>query len=422
MTPPAWLTRRVVAWSLYDVASSTYATFVPTFFGLYFTTVVAAGHPAGQAMWGAIAALALVLSAAFAPFVGAWTDRHGRTLSAIALATAACVGAIAAMAGGAPGRVVAMAAAFVVAQLGYALATTLYDSLLVRVSPSAERGRASGFGWAVGFLGGIAALLVAVALMQGVPPPAQVERLGLAFFACALVFAAFALPALLALRRLLARERPDGGRPAGGTFAAVVTTLRHWRRQPAVFRFLLGYYLVNDVIVTLALVVVIVMRARFGLDVEGLLWLAILYNAIALPSTFLAGIAADRRGPRNAILAMTALLAGSVVLLAFGSGRATPAIVIVLLGFVLGSLQAVCRAWLAQLADPRQAAEIFGFNAVAGRLSAALGPLLFGAIAAGSGSETLALLSLLPFLAAGAWVMSTVPDPGRRARESAVAG
>jgi len=419
MATPTWLTRRVVGWSLYDLASSTYAGLVPVFFGVFFTTFVAAGAPAAQALWGAIAALGLVLSAVVAPFVGAWTDRHGYKVAAIAIASAACVLATLAMATGAPGRVLAMAVAFVAGQLGYALATTLYDSLLVRVAPRGERGRVSGFGWAMGFVGGIAALLVAIALMRGMPPAAQVEHLGVAFLACGVLFAMLALPGLAGLRQLAAHDRPAAAPGGASAFAAVFETLRHWRRQPAVFRFLLAYYLLNDVIVTLAVFIVIVMRARFGLAIDGLLWLAVLYNAIALPCTLFFGHASDRFGPRATIYAMAAILAASILLLAFGTGRATPAIVVILLGFVLGSLQAVCRSYLAQLVDPRQSAEIFGFNAIAGRLSAAVGPILFGVIASASGSETLALMSLLPFLAAGVWVISTVREPRARAPAAA---
>jgi MFS-type transporter involved in bile tolerance (Atg22 family) len=54
---------------------------------------------------------------------------------------------------------------------------------------------------------------------------------------------------------------------------------------------------------------------------------------------------------------------------------------------------------------------MFGFNAVAGRLSASLGPALFGAIAAATGSQAAALVSLLAFLAAAAALFSSLRMP-----------
>jgi MFS-type transporter involved in bile tolerance (Atg22 family) len=44
--------------------------------------------------------------------------------------------------------------------------------------------------------------------------------------------------------------------------------------------------------------------------------------------------------------------------------------------------------------------SIFGFNVLAGRLSAALGPMLFGILPSATGGQRIALLSLLVLLLA----------------------
>jgi len=69
----------------------------------------------------------------------------------------------------------------------------------------------------------------------------------------------------------------------------------------------------------------------------------------------------------------------------------------------------------ARLVPPAQAAEFFGFNALAGRMSAMFGPLLFGALNAAAGTPKAGLLSLLAFLLAGAVVLAGVrlPDPAK---------
>jgi UMF1 family MFS transporter len=108
---------------------------------------------------------------------------------------------------------------------------------------------------------------------------------------------------------------------------------------------------------------------------------------------------------------MIAILGTAIVLLAFGSGRATPVAVIALLGLVYGSIQAVCRSLFALLVGREKTGEMFGFNAVAGRLSAALGPVLFGAIAMATGSQAAALVSLLVFLAAAAALFGALRMP-----------
>jgi UMF1 family MFS transporter len=410
---PGWLTRPVLAWALYDVASSTFAALVPVFFGLFFVTVVAVDLPGAQGQWGAIASLALLVAGALSPFYGAWADRRARLLSLLAAATGLCVVATVAMPIAGRGDVLLAAVLFVAAQVGYTLGAALYDSLLVWIAPRTHVGRVSGFGWTIGFAGGIVALLAALGLMHGVPVDAQAERLSDTFLVAGLLFAAFAIPTLMGLGRLGAvasgRRKPG---PAGiAAYASVIETLRHWRRHREVFRFLIGYYLLNDVLVTVLFFIAIILRARFGLSIEGLLWLALLYHVLALPATLAFGHAADRWGQRPAIFVMITILGVALLLLAFGTGTATPVVVVALLGLVYGSIQAVCRSLFALLVMQEKTGEMFGFNAVAGRLSAALGPLVFGAVSAATGSEAVALVSLLVFLIAAAALFSSLQMP-----------
>jgi UMF1 family MFS transporter len=153
------------------------------------------------------------------------------------------------------------------------------------------------------------------------------------------------------------------------------------------------------------------MRARFGLTIEGLLWLVLLYHVLAAPATLAFGHAADRWGQRPTIYVLIAILGVALLLLAFGTWQATPVAVVALLGLVYGSVQAVCRSLFALLAAQEKTGELFGFNAIAGRLSAALGPLVFGAVAAATGSESAALASLVAFLLAAAAVFSSLRVP-----------
>jgi UMF1 family MFS transporter len=220
------------------------------------------------------------------------------------------------------------------------------------------------------------------------------------------------VPGLLGLRRLGSPPATARAFARGDAYASVLSTLRHWRRQREVFRFMIAYYLLNDALVTILFFIAILLRARFGLDVQALLVLALLYHVLAAPATLVFGHAADRWGPRPVICVRSqswAPISCSPSHRDLRPGRGhRPARAGVRL------LQAVCRSLLALLVQPEKAAELFGFNAVAGRLSAALGPLVFGAVAAASGSETAALVSLLAFLIAGVVVLSSLRIPAPR--------
>ena len=419
-TTPPWLTRRVLGWALYDVASSTYIALVPTFFGLYFVSQVARAAPGAAGTWGAVAAVSLVIAGMLAPMVGAYTDRTARWLGALAIATAGCVAATLLLSQTARTGVLAAACIFIVAQVGYTLATSLYDSFVVDVAGPACRGRVSSVGWALGLVGGMAAIGLALFLMSGVPAESQVQRLGALFVLAGVMYALVAVPGLAGLRGL--RRPPAAGAHTGaavaGSLRAVYSTLRSWRLHRTAFQLLLSFFLINDVLVTLQFFIAIVLNVRFGLSVEGLLWLALLFHAIAVPSTVLCGHLADEWGARPAMAAMCAALAGAILLLAFGQAQWSPIAAVMLLGLVFGAIQAVFRALYASLVSADKVAELFGFNSIAGRLSAAVGPLIFGVAATAFGSNTWGLCLLLIPLAAGVALLLAIRLP---AHESAAA-
>jgi len=408
-----WFNRRVLGWALFDVASSTYIALVPTFFGLYFAAVIARGEPSASAWWGVIAASSLVLAGILAPVAGAYADRTARWLRVVVMTTALCVLATLLLPAAAAMGVLVAGVTFIVAQAGYTLATSVYDSLVVDIAAPSHRGRISALGWSLGLLGGIIAIAAALLMLHGTASAEQIRHLGSIFVMVGVLFAVLAVPGLAGLRGL----RPSAERGAadtiglGASLRAVATTMRRWREHLPALQVLVSFFLINDVLVTIHFFIAIVLSTRFSLAVDGLLWLALLYHLVAIPSTIAFGTLADRWGPKPTVLVMCAALSGAILLLAFGRADWVPVAAVVLLGLVFASIQAVFRSLYASLVPPAQAAELFGFNAIAGRLSAALGPLIFGVAAAVFGSNTWALCLLFLPLGAGAWLLAAAQLP-----------
>ena len=130
-----------------------------------------------------------------------------------------------------------------------------------------------------------------------------------------------------------------------------------------------------------------------------------------MPATIGFGALADRWTHRRAIFLSLGLWTISLLLLAFGEGDWVPLAVVALFGTVFGSTIALFRSLIAQMAPREKATEFFGFNAFAGRLSASVGPLLYGAIASATGSQHIALSSILVPLGIGALVLIRVRLP-----------
>ena len=109
--------------------------------------------------------------------------------------------------------------------------------------------------------------------------------------------------------------------------------------------------------------------------------------------------------------------------MSFADGPWVPMTVVTLFGAVFGATTALFRSLVAQMAPREKATEFFGFNAFASRLSAAVGPLLYGGLATMTGSQHIALSSILVMLAIGAFVLARVhlPDAVRHGARGAAA-
>ncbi|MFO1430189.1 MAG: MFS transporter [Candidatus Competibacteraceae bacterium] len=389
----------------------TYAVIVPSLlFAVYFTTVVAAERPDAITLWGVVAALSLLVCGLLAPLAGAYADAKHARLSLLTGFTLLCCMATALLSWPGRGDIALAAVLFIASRVGYTVAMSLYDAYVERLAPLAGGAEwLSSLGWALGFLGGIAAILLVMPLAHGEPAPGDTPLYGRAFPLIALLFWALAVPALFGLRRV----PPPAAPPAAALhpWRRVVTTLRRWRAHRTVMRFLLGSYLINDAVVTVGVFTAIYLREVFGVTVSDLLWLALLYHLIALPATALFGLLAHRTSAHLALGATLALWAAAIVVMAFGHGHAAATLVVTLLATVVGSTQALLRGMYARLVPPAQAAEFFGFNVLTGRLSAALGPLLFSAVNTAAGTPKAGLLSLIAFLTAGALILSGVRLP-----------
>lgn len=388
----------IFAWMLYDIASSTYIAVVPSvLFSLHFTAEIAGGRPNASALWGITSAAALLVAGLVAPFAGAWADGRSSRATLLMLFTLLCCVATAMLPLPASGEILFAAALLVAAQVGYIVAMSLYDAYLERLGPLAGGAeRLSARGWAVGFVGGIAALLVLLALPRDAhdaPDP------GLAFPVVALMFLVLAMPAIAGLRRVHIPRHADAA--AAHPWRRVAHTLVHWREHRPAMRFLIAMFLINDAMVTVAVFVAIYFRDHFGVGMPDVLWLTLLYHVIALPATWAFGTLAHRSTARLAVSVSLAIWIATILLLAFGEGRAAAVTIVVLLASVLGSTQALLRGMYARIVPTERAAEFFGFNALAGRISAALGPLVFAGVSAATGSSRLAILSLMLFLVAG---------------------
>ena len=410
-----------VAWVLLDWAASAFSTMQITLIVAYVERVVFADKAwglSGGVVWAWTMAVAMLVSAAAAPFLSAWADRKQRHKTALMASVAAGSLALLALGGVPPAAKLAVAASIIIAVVGFDMAAIFTGSLLPRIASGREADRLSAGGFAAGYAGGAVALLIATAIV------AAHDRLGLtaaealrvAFVFTGCWWLLFSLPAAWA--RFGADGRADGdgaevhASSSAGELLAFARSLagtadarESGDAGRSLGRVLLGCVLVLGAVQTAIAQFSSVALEEFHLEGTALVWLVLLVQAVALPGALFIGWLSSRWSRDGA---MAVCLLGWMVVLALACLVQTPTQLhwlAALLALVLGGVQSVIRALVAEMAPRGRFGATFGLMQVGTKLSGFVASLVFGAVLAMSGHPRAGLITLLVQIAAGWWFL-----------------
>jgi MFS transporter, UMF1 family len=390
--------RIVAAWGLWNAGASAYHSVILTFvFAVYLTGTVGRGLPAEAWLGYAVGAAGLVIGAV-APAVGRRVDETGRPVRITALFTVLTALAAAALVVVRPERGW-LVPGLVLLALGlvfYELATVPYNALLRRVTTPETLGRVSGLGWSMGYVGGVALLLVVLIgfVGAGLPDGWNIRLVGPL---TAVWFLVLAIPLLVTVRD--PAPTPFAGR---GTYRRLWADLRElYAQDRALLRFLVASALYRDALMAIAAFGGIVAVTVYGLDAAEVPLFGIVASVVAALGALLGGVAEDRWGPRPVIVAslLSMLALGGAILV--GSGVPTYWVLGLAISLFNGPVQSSSRTLVARIAPPGHEGRIFGLYTAVGRAAAFLAPWLFGTFVAVTGSPRAGIAGILVVLVAG---------------------
>jgi UMF1 family MFS transporter len=403
---------------MYDWANSSYATVIQTFvFAAYFTRQIAADETLGTAQWGNTISLAGLLVALGGPFLGALADQTGRRKPWIAFFSLLCIVSTGLLWYVRPENDSAALALLLVGigTVGFEFAAIYYNAMLPDLAPADRLGRWSGWGWGLGYLGGLACLLVAL-LLFGDGNGDAAGHIRATFPLVSAWFLFFSLPLFL-----FTPDRPPTGlawrAAVRGGLRQLLDSARQIRQFRHIVRFLVARMFYIDGLATIFAFGGIYAAGSFDMSAQEVLLFGIGLNITAGLGAGTFALLDDRVGARATILfSLVGLLLSGTLILLVASPRLFWLFGLIL-GLFVGPAQASGRSYLARVAPPALRNEMFGLFAFSGKATAFIGPLLVGWLTYFSGSQRVGMSSILLFLVIGFLLMLGVPPdkPGKPA-------
>lgn len=399
---PAVKRREIVAWTFYDFANSGYTTVVITaVFNAYFVAAIA-----GKAVWATLAWTA-ALSVSYAmnllasPLIGAYADLRAKKRTLLLASSALCIVGTAALALCGPGDVALAIAILIVSNFAFGLGENLIAAFLPELVRPEAMGKVSGWGWGLGYLGGLLTLGLCLAWIQGSGRPAS-ETVPHSMLITAVMFALAVLPTMFLLRERAVPQAVSSQRVWAEAFGRVLEALRGRREFTDLRRFLVCIVCYQAGVQTVIALAAIYTEQALGFSTAQSITLILIVNVAAAFGAFVFGSIQDRLGHRRtlAITLIGWLLA--IGLLYFSDERSMVWVAANVAGLCLGASQSAGRALVGYLCPAGREAEIFGLWGLAVKLASILGPLSYGLVnAATHGNHRLSILTTALFFVAG---------------------
>ena len=437
--------RNVFFWAMYDLANTIYSmVIVSLIINRYILVIGQAeyGMSYGEVnfLFGVVAFVMQIAIAICIPFLGALSDNVGKRKPFIISLT----GIIILFAGllGFSHDLTLVFLFFIIANVSYQFSLMFYDAMLPFIAKREDLGKVAGFGVAWGYFGTIISLFIMMPLILGPLGDMNSDPLqgpivyGYAgdwftFVLPMILFLVFAIPFLYVREKQKKGKRPPVGKLIGNTFKQLGSTFKEIRKHKSMIIFIIGYFFVADVanVIVLYMTPLVTDGLVIGTGGTSSTFYAILFIIIATFSavvfTYFVGKFGEKYGAKKTFYLVGALWAVALIIgvvLVFTTpfievGANIPFIFSLIMGMVagpaLGGTWTAQRIMVIELAPKEKFGEFFGFSKLSGKLSSALGPLVWGTVmltydVIGKAAYGWAMISVGIILALGIFILSFV--------------
>ena len=429
----------VLAWSMYDFANQPFTNLVVTFiYGTFFTTVIAANEIVGTQQWSHAVSITAIIVALLSPLMGSLADKGGYRKMFMLGFTWLTIIATTVLYFVLPGEILRALFWFVIANIGFEMGSVFCNAYLPDISHSKNIGRISGYGWSLGYVGGLIALALAMVFLIQTDTPVfgfakgelgNYENIRATNLLVAIWFALFSIPTFLFVKD----HKPDTKaffKNAKHTVKDFRATAKELKEYPQIMNFLIARLVYNDGLVTIFAFGGIYAAGTLDFSFDEIMMLGIVLNITAGLGAFLMGYLDDKVGGRMTIKVTLVGLMIAMVLAVFApdfrpwlqyvlggssvsdwvNGKNIFWIAAVLIGVFSGPNQDASRSLMGRFTPEAKKNEFFGFFAFSGKATAFAGPFLLGILTATFESQRVGISVIFLFFFVGFFLLHKVDE------------
>ena len=405
--------KKIFNFALYDFANSAFTTIIITFiFATYFAKEIAPNPVLGQSYWGWTIGITGFLVAIIGPIIGSFADRKNRIIFFIRFFSLLCIFFTGLLWFSKPHQSYLLYTLIIVgvANLFYELSLIFYNSLLKDITTDKNLGKSSGFGFALGYIGGIAILIISIKLFidtNNLPfglTKEDSQNVRAIALLVSIWFLLFSMPFLFFIIK-------DNKKKIKTISSSNLRDLKNliWKGKVST----LGKFLIARMLYADGLNAIIVMGGIFAvgvfnLEIKELLKLSVLMNITAFIGAFLGGIANDKYGSKIVIIfSLIGLIISSFAIL-FTFSVVTFFFLAAINGLFIGPIQSASRVVITSMLSKNNQGKGFGLFATSGKLTSFLGPLLVSTVTFLTASQRLGFSAAILLLLAGLVVLLNI--------------
>ncbi|MGH7460697.1 MAG: MFS transporter, partial [Longimicrobiales bacterium] len=300
--------KNVLAWAFYDFGSSAFNTLMVTFiFNLYFVKVLVGDDVHGTVLWTRAINISAVIVALISPLLGAIADYSSRKkLFLVSFALQSILFTVL-LFFVEPGAALPALLIFLVANTGFEAANVFYYAFLPEVTDTRAVGRVSGFGYFLGYMGGLLSLAIGLGMVRAWVPETDNLNVRATILLVAVWYLLFSLPMFFLVKEKSENRVVKGSYLSLG-FRRLAETVRHAGTYREAAKLLVARMIYNDGLTTVIAMAAIYASAVLGMTLEQVLTMAIALNVAAGIGAFAFGYLDDRIGGKKTITISLVLL------------------------------------------------------------------------------------------------------------------